>query len=168
MAVLLAAQAVWAAEPAVTKVDWNGFRQQVAKHKLNNRKISITLATGDTVRTNFVRVADDGLVVRANRATREWATAGGESMVPRALVSGVRFHGKAGRRGLIGFLAGLGSGAGITAAAATTMDGGSCEGGSCGFVVLLVPVLATAGYFIGRAASPSAPSFVIERAPMER
>jgi RNase P/RNase MRP subunit p29 len=164
----LAVEAVSAAEPSVLKLDWDNFQRQVAERKLNNRKALIGLTTGDVVEAHLLHAGDEGLVVKSNRATKQWATAKGEAMLPRAVVSAVTFRGKVGRRGLIGGLAGLGAGAGIAAASATTMDGGSCEGGSCGIVVVAVPVLAVAGWFIGHAANPSAPSFLIARAPIKK
>lgn len=162
MAALLLIQTVSASESVRTTTDWNGFQQQVTQRRLHNRTAWISLTTGDTVKVFFLRAAADGLVVQANRKTRQWTTKAGESMVPRDLVSAVRFTGRIGRGGLIGGLAGLGAGAGIAAAAAA--NGGSCcEGSTGGAVLLAIPALAGAGYLIGRAMGQPAPSFVIAR-----
>jgi hypothetical protein len=159
---LLVVQAVLNGESRALRTDWIGFQRHVGQHALSDRAAQITLTTGETIKAVFLRTEDSGLVVRANRKTRQWKTKEGEALVPRALVSGVKFTGKMGHGGLIGGLAGLGAGAGVAAAAAKSVGEGNCEGGSCGAVVLVVPLLAIAGYFIGRSTSKPAPSFVIE------
>ena len=43
------------------------------------------------------------------------------------------------------------------------MEHGSCEGGSCGAVLLMIPVLAAAGYLARHFMDQPAPWFEIER-----
>jgi hypothetical protein len=161
MAVLLGVPAVSETESAETKTEWNGFRQQVSQCQLNNRTAWISLTTGCAIKAVFLRASNDGLVVKANRKTKQWTTGKGEAMVPRGLVTGVKLTGKVSQGGLIGGLAGMGAGAGVTAAGA--MSGGACEGSACGGALLIIPVLAAAGYFIGHAISGSRLSYVIEQ-----
>ena len=96
MVILLAVQSVLDGESADIKTDWNGFQRQIGQLALLNRTAKLALTTGETVKAVFLRADDSGLVVRANRKTRQWNTREGESVVPRALVSGVRFTGKLG------------------------------------------------------------------------
>lgn len=162
MAAILAAPSAPAAESAI-KTTWSGFQQQATRQKLSSRAARISLDTGGEFKATFLRAEDDGLVVRANKQTRRWATSRGEAKIPRDSVSGIRFTGKVGRGGLIGGLAGLGAGAGIVAALASSWSSGDCEGNSCGGVLLLIPVLAVVGYFAGHAVDKRAPAFLIER-----
>ncbi len=147
--------------PSVT-TDWAGFREQVAQRKLRNRSVRIVLASGSEIKATLTRVEENGIMVRLNRATKQWATGKEEAVLPRQAVSSVAFVGKVGRGGLIGGLVGLGAGAAIAGAAAAAEGGGTCEGGSCGAVLLLIPVLAVGGWLIGRATEKPAPVFVIQ------
>jgi hypothetical protein len=159
-AVLLSVQ-VAAAGPSI-KTSWSGFQQQVSQSKLKNRAVRISVSTGDALKTTFLRAEDGGLVVVAGRKTRSWATRNGEAMIPRDSVSTVQFSGRVGRRGLLGGLAGLGTGAAAAGATAASMSGGNCEGSACGAVLVAIPVLAVLGYLVGHAMDKPAPSFIIE------
>ena len=162
LALLLVVQLIWAKETPRIKTDWKGFQQQVARHKLGNRKALVSLITGETISTFFLNASDEGLVVQSDKNTRKWAMKEGNALVPRTIVSGVEFRGKIGRGGVIGGLTGLGAGAGAAAAAVSSARG-NCEGVSCLGGLVLIPVLAIGGYFIGHAADKRAPSFIIEQ-----
>jgi len=139
-----------------------GSSLQVAQGKLRNRTAYISLAWGAEIKTFLKRVEENGDLADLNRATKRWASGKEEATVPREVISSVRFGGKVGRGGLIGGLVGLGAGAAATAGAAAGMGGGSCEGGSCGAVLLLIPLAAVGGWLVGRATEKSAPMFVIQ------
>ena len=85
-----------------------------------------------------------------------------EALLPRRTISSVRFEGRVGKSGPIGGLAGLAAGGAIAGVAASSGEGGSCEGSSCGGVLLLIPVAAVGGWLIGRATQKPAPVFLIE------
>jgi hypothetical protein len=161
--VLWVVQAMPAAEPVAVRTDWKGFREQVAQRKLKSRGVRISMVSGGEVKADFLRVAENGLVVKSNSKTKQWASGKEEATVPREVISMVRFGGKVGRGGLIGGLLGLATGAAITGAVAASMGGGECEGGACGAVIVLIPLLAGAGYLIGHAMDQPAPIFVLER-----
>ena len=163
LVVLLIAEVMPAAEPVAVRTDWKGFREQVAQRNLKNRRVWISVNSGGEIKATFLGVAENGLVVGANGATKQWSSGKAEATVPRDLIGMVRFGGKVGRRGLIGGLVGLGVGAAITGGAAAGMSGGECEGGSCGAVFIAIPLFAVAGYFIGHALDQPAPFFVLER-----
>jgi hypothetical protein len=163
LVVLLVAEAMPAAEPVAVRTDWKGFREQVAQRNLKNRRVWIYVNPGGEIKATFLGVAESGLVVRSNRATKQWSSGKEEATVPQNVIGTVRFGGKAGRRGLIGGLVGLGVGAAITGATAASMGGGECEGGACGAVAIVIPLFAVAGYFIGHALDKPVPVFVLER-----
>jgi hypothetical protein len=160
LAALLVVQVFWAAEAQRIETNWSGFQQQVTRRRLDNRKARISLTNGDTISAFFLNASDNGLIVRADRNTQQWATTSDKALLPRSIVSRVEFSGKVGRGGLIGGLAGLGAGAGAVAAAASAEEG-TCEGSACGVVLLLIPALAVGGYLIGRATNKPAPLFNI-------
>jgi len=161
MAVLLGVQAVSAAEPVVARTDWNGFQRQVTQRRLNNRTARISLTTGEEIKAVVLKTNQDGLVVEANRKTGPWNTSGGQAVVPKGVISIVKFTGKTGHGGMIGGLAGLAAGGAIAGAGASS-QAGNCEGGACGIILLAIPAFGVAGYLIGRAVSAPAPTFVIE------
>jgi hypothetical protein len=163
LVVLLVAEAMPAAEPVAVRTDWKGFQEQVAQRKLKNRRVWISVNSGGEIKATFLRVAENGLVVMPNGATKQWSPGKAEATVPRDVIGMVRFGGKVGRRGLIGGLVGLGVGAAITGATAASMGGGECEGGACGAVAIVIPLFAVAGYLIGHALDKPAPFFVLER-----
>lgn len=161
IAMLMAADLVSARERLVVNTDWAGFRDQVAQRNLKNRTVRISLAAGDEVKTWLIRVDESGIVVKSNRATKQWLSNKGETMVPRDQISSVRFEGRVGRGGLIGGLAGLGAGVAVTAVVGGGMD--ACEGGSCGVILLLIPLTTIGGWLAGRATAQPAPVFEIQR-----
>ena len=110
VAVLLMGQNVFAAEPSVTKTDWAGFQERVGTLKLKGYKALILLDTGNDISAYVLRVEANGLVVRRNRVTKQWATTQDEAILPQNIISSVHFSGRRGRHGLIGGLAGLGAG----------------------------------------------------------
>jgi len=120
------------------------------------------LASGDEIKAGLIRVAENGLVVSSNRATKQWLSSKGEATVPREAIFSVRFDGRVGRGGLIGGLVGLGAGAAVTGVLARA-ESGTCEGSGCGMVVLLIPLAAVTGWLIGRTTAQPAPMFEIQR-----
>src|SRR6266852_3609927 len=107
---LLVAGPARAASRDVIRTDWSGFEREVLARKLTHRTAQITLATGDESKTKLLSVSDRGLVVRATRATQQWASGNKEANIPKEQIRSVRFEGRLGHRGLIGALAGLGAG----------------------------------------------------------
>ncbi len=160
--VLWAVQTMPAAEPVAVRTDWKGFQEQVAQRKLKNRRVWISVNSGGEIKATFLRVAENGLVVMPNGATKQWTSGKEEATVPREVIGMVRFGGKVGRGGLIGGLSGLGAGAAIAGGSAASMSGGKCEGSACGAVLIVIPVLAGVGYLIGHALDKPAPIFVLE------
>lgn len=166
VAVLLVGQSVIAAEPTVTKTNWTGFQGRVALLKLEERRALILLNTGSEVKAFVLRAEEIGLLVRRNKATNQWATGPKEAMLPRDIISSVRFTGKMGRHGLLGGLAGAGAGLAIIAGVVAASGGIQTESAASMVAVLLSPVWVVAGtvagYHIGRAADKPAPTFIIE------
>ena len=160
IAMLMVTDLAAAGEGMVVKTNWTGFREQVTQRKLRNRNVWVSLASGGEIKASFVRVEENGLVVRSNRATHQWASGKEEATVPRDAIFSVRFGGKVGNRGLIGALAGLGAGAAVAGISAASDS--DCEGSTCGVVLLLIPLGAVGGYVIGRMTQKSAPVFVIQ------
>jgi hypothetical protein len=161
LAVLLAGQTLFAAERSAVRTDWNGFREQVAQLKLKNRDARIGLTAGADIKALFVRAEENGVVVRLDRALRQWKISETEAMVPRDSVASVRFGGRIGHRGLIGGLAGLGLGAALGAAAT--------QGNNIGAPVTALGAVAFSiglgllGYNVGHFSDRRAPSFFIVR-----
>jgi len=162
IAMLMAADLGSAGERMIVKTDWAGFQDQVAQRKLKNRNVRISLASGDQIKARLMRVEESGIVVSSNRATKQWVSNKGEATVPRDAISSVRFDGRVGRGGQIAGLVGLGTGAVVTGIWASGM-GGTCEGGSCGAALFLIPLAAVGGWLIGRATAQPAPLFDIQR-----
>lgn len=149
--------AVSAGEPQTLRTNWDGFQLEVTHRKLLKRTARVSLSSGDVVKAFVVKVSGEGLVIRPDPKTEQWTSIRDDgTTIPRELVSRVSF-GKVGHRGLIGFLIGFGAGSGATALAAQ-----GCEHRDCALAMMVIPVGAVAGYFVGHAASPSAPLFVIE------
>ncbi len=161
VAMLMVSNLAMAAEAAVVKTNWSGFQKEVRRLNFHERGARISLVSGGEIKVLFMRVEDQGIVVRLNRATSQWKSGAQEATVPRDAVAGVRFSGKIGKKGLIGGLVGLGLGA-LTAGLSVAGDGGNCEGGACGAGLVLIPLGAVGGYLLGYAKNRPAPVFVIE------
>jgi hypothetical protein len=162
VAVVMGNDFAMGADRLVIKTDWAGLREQVAQRKLKDRGAQISLTSGVEINTILIRVEENGIVVRSNRATQQWTSGKGEALLPRPTVASVYFRGKVGKGGLIGGLAGLGVGAALAGAAAKSMEGGGCEGDACAAVVVLIPIVALGGWLVGRATEKPAPVFVIQ------
>jgi small nuclear ribonucleoprotein (snRNP)-like protein len=160
--VLLVPGSARAAAREVIRTDWDGFQQAVAVRKLVDRTVRITLMDGSEFKTRLRSVSGSGLVVRATRETRKWASGNEAANIPRDQIRSVRFSGRVGHRGLIG--AGVGLSAGVATAVAIT-NNISCD--EIGCLVLLAPAIAipvtgaVTGYFIGRATAPQLPEFIL-------
>jgi hypothetical protein len=157
VALLLAAPGL-AAEREVIRADWSGFRQQVSMRKLLRRNVRVTLSGGGEIKSTLVRVEDNGLIVKATKAAKQWASGPEQATIPREQVSAVRFGGRIGHRGLIGGLVGLGAGVAIPLVIAASREDP--------YAVLGAPPLGliggTAGYLIGHFTDRPAPEFVIK------
>ncbi len=165
LAAMLLTEPVLAVEPEVVRTSWSDFQQQISARRLAGRNLRITLADGNTVKTNLLEATDAALVVRATRAARQWKSTDGYARIPREQVAAVRFSGRTGTHKLIGTLAGGLAGGGIGAAVGTSMG---CNEGSCmvvqpavGAAFLITGIVA--GYFVGRAMGTPAPEFVLTR-----
>jgi hypothetical protein len=163
LAAILLAEPIVAAEREVIQADWARFQQRVSGLKLEGRSVRVSLRGGGLVKTNLLRVKDDGMVVRLTRAVKQWKSGEEVAQIPKEQVAGVRFGGRIGHRGLIGALGGFGAGVGIGVAVATSVD---CYEGACIAVLpaagaALAGAGALAGYFIGRATGRPAPEFVL-------
>ncbi len=161
LAAILSAEPLAAAEGEIIKTDWNGFRREVAARKLRGRAVRIGLAAGGEVKTNLLELTDTGLEARVTRATKQWATAGGNAQIPREQIVSVRFGGRTGHGGRTGALIGIAAGAGTAAAIATSVD---CFEGGCLIAlpvagVALAAIGGVAGYFIGRSTGKPGPEF---------
>jgi hypothetical protein len=160
--VLLVPGPAWAAAREVIRTDWSGFQQAVAARKLTDRTVRITLVAGSEFKTHLHSVSDSGLVVRATRETKQWASGEKAANIPKDQIRSVRFSGRVGHRGLIGAAVGLGAG---VATAVAIVNDISCDEAGC--LILLAPAIAipvtgaVAGYFIGRATAPHLPEFVL-------
>lgn len=162
IAMLLVTELIAAGQNVPVKTNWTGFREQVTQQRLTNRNVWILLASGGEIKARLIRVEENGLAVRSNPATKQWASGKEEALVPREAIASIRFDGRLGKGGLIGALAGLGAGAAVAGGAAADMGDGSCEGPSCGAVLLAIPLAAVGGYLIGRATQKAAPVFIIQ------
>ncbi len=151
------------AEQEIIKSRWSEFQREVTSRKLEGRSARIRLVSGRAARARVRRITDTGIAVDASRATKQWKSAGGETLIPRAEVASVQFGRKSGNRRWIGMLAGLGAGAGVGAAIATGSDVTEGVG------VIIIPLGAAAialaglasGYYIGKSLDRAAPEFVI-------
>lgn len=159
VALLLAAPGQ-AAEREVIRADWNGFQQQVSMRKLLRRNVRVTLSGGGEIKTALVRVDNNGLIVKATKAAKQWASGPEQAMIPREQVSAVRFGGRIGHRGLIGGLVGLGAGVGIPVGIGASR--GYEEVPIALAAIPLGPICGTAGYLIGHFIDKPAPEFVIK------
>ncbi|MCC6363456.1 MAG: hypothetical protein IT165_08010 [Bryobacterales bacterium] len=165
--VLLLGSSLPAAGQEILKVRWDGFAREVAARGLAGREVSITSAAAGVFRTRLLSVENDGLRVRAARATKQWASGKKEANIPKDQVRSVRFHGHTGHRGVWTGLPAFGAALGIGMALAESQDALQISEGPA---AILVPVFIAAGaigsgiagYFIGRATSPRRPEFVIE------
>lgn len=157
--------ALTAADREVVRTDWNGFQNQFSTRSLNGHSARITLAGGQLIKTNVLRVTDSAVVVHANRATRQWDSGKSDAAIPKGQVTSVQFGGRTGNKRIIGLLAGFGGGAAIGAAIAASSDV------SEGIGIILIPMAAGAiaitggvvGYFIGKAADRPGPEFVLSQ-----
>ena len=164
---LCLASPVEAAQRELIAANWTEFQQQVGARKLENRTVVITSAAGEHIRTKLLAVADTGLVVRANTATKQWASSKKQALIPSAQIRSVRFLGHVGHRGLFTGLAAFGAGLGIGAALAASNDAFQITEGPA---IIAVPAgiaagaigSGLAGFFIGRATSRLAPEFIIK------
>jgi hypothetical protein len=151
-----------AASREVIETNWTGFEREVPARKLTGRTVRVTLLAGAAFTTRLLSVSDSGLVVRATRESKQWASGKNEASIPKDQIRSLRFSGRVGHRGLIGAAVGLGAGAATAAAIANDI---SCDEVGC--LVLLAPVIAipvtgaVVGYFIGRATAQPLPEFVL-------
>jgi hypothetical protein len=163
LAAILAAEPLSAARREVIRSDWDGFLRYVSALKLNGRNARIRFLNGGEVKSNLVEATNAFLVVRANRATKQWSSGQDLARIPREQIASLRFSGRVGNHGRMGLLAGLGAGAGVAAAVTTKID---CYEGAC---IIVLPVAGVAmmaiggvtGYFIGRSTGRPAPEFVL-------
>ena len=145
---------------AVVELTWAGFRQQLVPYKLIGRGVKVFLSDGTKVSSVLRKVEEDALVVDTIPNTaKQWSETGRETRIPRAQVSSLRFAGRAGHGGLIGGLVGLGAGGALVGGMAAAMP--TAEGSSFAGALLLVPILAVSGYFIGRLHDKPIPEFRI-------
>ena len=162
IAMIMVTDLIAADQNIPVKTNWTGFREQVTQQKLANRNVWILLTSGEEIKARLIGVEESGVSVKSNAATRRWASGKEEAMVPRDVVARVRFSGRVGKGALLGGLAGLGGGAAVAGGVAAGMGNGSCEGPSCGAVLLVIPLAAVGGSLIGRATQKPAPVFVIQ------
>jgi hypothetical protein len=155
---LLLAEPGLAAEREVIRADWSRFRQQVWMRKPFQRHVRVTLSGGGEIKTTLVRVEDNGLIVKATKAAKQWAFGPEQAMIPREQVGAVRFGGRIGHRGMIGGLVGLGAGVAIPVGIGAWRD----DPWTGLAAILLGPICGTAGYLIGHAIDKPAPEFVIK------
>ncbi|MEN6601873.1 MAG: hypothetical protein ABFD86_05605 [Bryobacteraceae bacterium] len=157
-----------AARREVIKTDWNGFERRVSEQKLEGRKVRIQLADGGEIKSRLIRTAGNGVVLHANRTTSQWKTSKNEALLPRDQIRSVRFEGHLGHRGLFAGLASFGAALGVGSAIAISQDALDISEGPFMIVIPAVMVagsigIGVAGFLIGRATSPLAPEFLIER-----
>ncbi len=160
LAVLILANPGLSAERDVITADWSGFQQQVSMRKLFQRSVRVTLSGGGEIKTTLVQVEDNGLIVKATKAAKQWASGPERAMIPREQVRSVRFEGRIGHRGLIGGLIGLGVGVAVPVGIGAAQDYEEVPSGLA--AIVLGPVCGVVGYLIGHALDKPAPEFVIK------
>jgi hypothetical protein len=128
--------------------------------KLVKRTVRITLAGGGEIKSTLVGVEDNGLIIKATKATKQWASGPEQARIPREQVSAVRFGGRIGHRGLIGGLVGLGAGVAIPVGISASR--GYEEVPAALGAIVLGPVSGIAGYLVGLAMDKPAPEFFIK------
>jgi hypothetical protein len=160
LAIFLVTQPGLGARPDPVKTDWSGFRQQVSARNLLNRSVRIKLSTGGEITTTLIRADANGLLVNKTKHTEQWASSRDHALVPREQVTGVRFTGRRGNRGLIGGLVGVGVGVAVPLGVGASHGTEAVYSGLV--AVLLAPLFGLAGFLIGHLADEPAPQFVIE------
>ncbi len=159
LAVLLVSESGFGAQQKAITTDWTNFQQQVSIRKLSKRTVLVALTGGGEIKTTLFRVEDNGLIVQATKAAKQWASGPDQAIIPREQVSAVRFGGRTGHRGLIGGLVGLS--AGVVFPLGIGASRGYEEVPTGLVAVVLGPALAIAGYLIGHFMDEPAPEFVI-------
>ncbi|MEO8658251.1 MAG: hypothetical protein ABI693_07260 [Bryobacteraceae bacterium] len=145
------------------RMNWAGLQKEITSRNLVHKSVHVVLTGGGEVKTTLEGITETGVLVNRSRRTRQWTDASGKVLIPKDRVAAIRLGGHVGKARLIGALGGLGAGAAIGAAIATSADGFE------GILVVLIPVSAAcigiiggvAGYFIGRAIDRPGPEFVV-------
>ncbi len=140
-----------AADRRVIETDWTGVRQSLAGTASQGKAFRVVLLDGREFQAVLARVEDDGLVVRSNPATSQWAISAAEARIPRSDVVAVQQKGKRGHGRLIGTLVGVAIMAAAVAAPGKQIDSLADKpvprGQAAAVGALFIPL----GYLVGSA-----------------
>jgi hypothetical protein len=147
------------AAPPQLAVSWDELRNNIAQRRLNNRKVVVTLADGREAKSVLLRAEAGALVLEKREELSAWLV-DKEVRIPRSDISQVRFPGRSGHARLIGTLAGVGGGLGVSSFAAASDDDFQTSVVAL-FAVGVTAAAAVGGYFIGRSIDKEIPVFRI-------